>query len=97
MHSLDENLQYTTDHDEIRRWVEERRGNPAFAMVKGNRIPIINFASGLPFVANVTWEEWLRVFEEDHYAFVCKDSRIDGRPSQFCQLVPRSEDPARNG
>jgi hypothetical protein len=79
----------TIDHDEIRRWVESRRGTPAFALIKNTRVPMIDFASGLSFIMNVSWEEWFQVFDQERHAFVCKETCDDGLQSRFYQLIPR--------
>jgi hypothetical protein len=90
-------LHWTIDHDEIRKWIEGRGGVPALSVIKETKIPIINFAHGLPHATEVTWEEWFRIFDEDHYAFVCKETRFDGMQSQFCQLIPRDSDAPLTG
>src|SRR3954471_24896075 len=85
-------LHWTIDHGEIRNWIESRGGIPAISVIKDIKIPIINFAGVSPLATDVTWEEWFRIFDEDHYAFVCKGTRVDGMPSRFCQLIPRDSD-----
>ena len=89
MHRIVNGLSCTIDHAEIRRWVDERGGLPAVAIVKNYDVPFIDFGLDVPLTRRVQWDEWLRLFEEQRYAFVCKETRVDGRASQYCQLMPR--------
>lgn len=85
----------TTDHDEIREWVEERGGHPA--RVKGTergdspgllRIDYPGF-SGEQRLEEITWEEFFEAFEENNLAFLYQDKTKDGKESRFSKLVDR--------
>ena len=86
----------TTNHDEIRRWVEERGGHPA--RVKGTekgksagllRIDYPGF-SGDDRLEEISWEEFFDGFEENELAFIYQDKTSDGEISRFSKLVDRN-------
>jgi hypothetical protein len=86
----------TTNHNEIRRWVEERGGHPA--RVKGTekgktagvlRIDYPGF-SGEDRLEEITWEEFFNGFEENELAFIYQDKTSDGEISRFSKLVDRN-------
>src|SRR5215212_1244393 len=83
----------TIDHDEIRRWVEQRGGRPA--CVKGTergescllRIDFPGY-SGEGKLEPIDWDEFFETFDENNLAFVYQESK-SGRPSRFSKLVDR--------
>lgn len=86
----------TTDHDEIRHWVEERGGCPA--TVKGTErggeeagILRINFpgSEADDALENVDWDTFFDKFEESKLAFVYQEETADGDQSRFAKLVRR--------
>lgn len=85
----------TTNHDEIRSWVEERGGNPA--RVKGTdkgksagllRIDYPGF-SGEDTLEQITWEEFFEAFDDNKLAFLYQDETKDGKQSRFSKLIER--------
>lgn len=85
----------TTDHEEIRKWVEERDGNPARvkASSKGGgggllRIDYPGF-SGEDTLEEITWDEFFEAFEENSLAFLYQDETKDGKESRFSKLIDR--------
>lgn len=85
----------TTDHDEIRDWVEERGGKPA--RVKNTdegdgggllRIDYPGF-SGEDSLEEITWAEFFETFEENNLAFLYQDETKDGKESRFSKLIER--------
>jgi len=79
----------TTDHDEIRRWVEERGGHPA--EVKGTELLRIDYPgfSGEDRLEEISWEEFFDAFEENNLAFLYQEKTKDGGKSRFSKLVNR--------
>jgi hypothetical protein len=89
------NSKVTTDHDEIRRWVEERGGRPAHVKETG--------ADGDPGVLRIDypgvgddealeelpWDEWFAAFEENKLALVYQEETKDGSESRFSKLIAR--------
>ncbi|HYW11308.1 MAG TPA: hypothetical protein VE871_05105 [Longimicrobium sp.] len=86
----------TTDHDFIRRWVEERGGKPARVKRTGKgedpgilRIDFPGF-SGEGTLEEIEWEEWLEKFDENELAFLHRDIKgDDGELDRFNKLVSR--------
>jgi hypothetical protein len=92
----------TTDHEEIRNWVEERGGKPS--RVKGSaksgkggllRIDYPGF-TGEDTLENISWEEFFATFDESNLAFLYQDQTKDGKESRFSKLIDRdSSDKAK--
>ena len=86
----------TTDHDQIRKWVEERGGHPA--KVKGTekgkssgllRIDYPGY-SGENRLEEISWEEFFEGFEENELAFLYQEKTSDGELSRFSKLIDRN-------
>ena len=80
----------TTDHDEIRAWVEERGGKPA--MVKGTSkkksdagILRIDFPgyTGEGTLEEIGWDEFFQKFDEGNLQFLYQTETADGKESRF--------------
>jgi hypothetical protein len=85
----------TTDHDEIRQWVEERGGRPARVAGTGGgedpgllRIDYPGF-SGEGTLEPISWDEFFDAFEDNQLAFVYQEQKKTGEPSTFSKLVRR--------
>ena len=87
--------QTTTDHETIRRWVEERGGKPARVRGTGNGddpgILRIDFPGGTgeDQLEHISWDEWFQKFEEQNLAFLYQDEKASGEGSTFFKLVKR--------
>jgi hypothetical protein len=85
----------TTDHDEIRRWVEEHDGKPAAVRGTGSNgdpgILRIDFpgGSGSESLEVMDWNEWFQKFDENNLAFLYQEQKADGSDSTFFKLVER--------
>ena len=86
----------TTDHDEIRRWVEENGGTPA--SVRGTEgesgeagVLRIDFPGGAgeDDLEHVSWETWFEKFDDEGLAFLYQAQRSGGGGSTFVKLVRR--------
>ena len=85
----------TTDHDEIRRWVEEHDGRPA--SVKGTEggdeagVLRIDFPGGAgpDELEHISWEQWFEKFEAENLAFLYQERKASGEDSTFFKLVDR--------
>ncbi len=82
----------TTDHEEIRRWVESRGGKPAaVASTRKDRrrgaLLRIDFPgfSGEGSLEEIDWEEFFQIFEENGLEFLFQD---EGE-SRFNKFVSR--------
>jgi hypothetical protein len=86
-----------TDHDEIRKWDEERGGTPARVQGTGGGDDVgmirIDFPgySGEQSLEPISWEEWFDKFEERNLALVVENQSPEGDKSRFNKLVSRSK------
>jgi hypothetical protein len=85
----------TTDHEEIRRWVEEHGGKPARVRGTGNGegagVLRIDFpgGSGEESLEHISWDDWFRTFDENRLAFLYQEEKASGEDSTFSKLVSR--------
>jgi hypothetical protein len=85
----------TTDHDEIRHWVEEHDGSPA--TVRGTQsggeagVLRIDFPGGAgeDRLEHISWDEWFDKFEDSKLAFLYQQQKASGEDSTFFKLVNR--------
>ncbi|HEV2768505.1 MAG TPA: hypothetical protein VGV63_12460 [Acidimicrobiales bacterium] len=85
----------TTDHDEIRRWVEEHGGTPA--SVKGTEsadeagVLRIDFPGGAgeDQLEHISWDDWFAKFDDSGVAFLYQESKASGEDSTFFKLIRR--------
>ena len=79
----------TTDHDEIRRWIEERGGRPAKVDTGGEGgILRVDFGDKDEKLGEIDWEEFFEIFEDNDLAFLHQDEK-DGNQSRFNKFVAR--------
>ncbi len=85
----------TTDHEVIRKWVEERGGNPARVKVTGSaddpgllRIDFPGY-SRKESLEPISWNDFFAKFEERQLAFLYQDELRSGKPSRFFKLISR--------
>ena len=89
------NTKLTTDHDEIRRWVEEHGGRPAAVRRTGGDddpgVLRIDFPGGADEdeLEPISWEEWFEKFDENGLAFLFQERKSDGEDSTLFKLVSR--------
>src|SRR5918997_5433251 len=87
----------TTDHDAIRRWAEERDGQPARVKGTGDDndpgILRIDFPGGEgdDSLEHIEWDEWFEKFDENKLAAIVQERKSDGEPSTFIKLVSRED------
>ncbi len=85
----------TTDHDEIRRWVEEHDGTPAAVKGTGSNddpgVLRIDFPGGTgeDQLEHISWDEWFEKFEDSKLAFLYQEEKASGEDSTFFKLVER--------
>src|SRR5690242_18926507 len=84
-----------TDHDEIKRWAEQRGAKPSAVRRTGGGedIGMIWLAypgySGADSLAEVSWDDWFDKFDESNLALVAQEKRARGQSSNFNKLVSR--------
>ena len=91
----------TTDHDEIRRWAEDRGAHPACVTGTGRgetcllRLDFPGY-SGKESLEEISWDEWFDVFDQKRLALLHQERTARGQRSNFNKLVSR-ETAARTG
>ena len=85
----------TTDHEQIRRWAEERGGRPAVAIAAARdteagsiRIDFPGYG-GEGALQEISWAEWFDTFDRNNLAFLHEHTGADGQPSNVNKLVSR--------
>ena len=81
----------TTDHDAIRRWIEERQGMPS-RVRNGSVGGILRVDFGEPdeSLDAIEWDVFFEIFEKSDLAFLHQDKTEDGKLSRFSKFVSRS-------
>jgi hypothetical protein len=86
----------TTDHEEIRRWVEQRGGHPATVRRtegKGHEPGILRIDypgySGRESLQEISWDGFFDKFEKEKLAFLYQDETARGDCSRFSKLIAR--------
>ncbi len=84
----------TTDHDVIRKWVEERDGKPAHIKSTGQKddagLLRIDFPGGAEEeLETISWDEFFDQFEKNNLAFLYQEERKGGEISRFNKFVDR--------
>lgn len=85
----------TVDHEEIRKWVEERGGHPATVKrtMKGHEPGLLRIDfpgySGEGTLEKISWEDFFEKFEKEHLAFLYQEETKEGKESRFCKLIER--------
>ena len=82
----------TTDHDKIRKWVEERNGRPSIVRAtegKGGGLLRIEFRDKDDALEDIDWDEFFQIFDDTKLAFLYQDKTKDGKVSPFNKFVER--------
>jgi hypothetical protein len=85
----------TTDHEEIRKWAEERGGKPTHVKGTGGAndpgILRIDFPgyTGDGKLEPISWDEFFKKFDEQELALTYQDKTADGQKSNFNKLISR--------
>lgn len=88
--------QTTTDHTQIRGWIEERGGVPATVedtRVDGDvgvlRVDFPDPSGDDAGLTTISWEQFFEKFEDQGLAFLHQDETSDGSTSRFHKFVNR--------
>lgn len=91
----------TTDHEEIRRWAEERGGAPAAVKRTSSdgepgilRIDFPGY-TGEGTLEHIEWDEWFRKFDENGLALLYQEETSGGQRSNFNKIIARETAKAR--
>lgn len=91
------NSKVTVDHEEIRRWVEERQGRPATVKSTGSPkepgLLRIDFPGGAgeDRLEPISWEDFFEKFDKKKLAFLYQDELASGEESRFFKFISRGE------
>ena len=85
----------TTNHDELRRWVEARGGHPA--RVKDTELLRIDYPgfSGEDSLEKISWEEFFDAFDKNKLAFLYQEKLESGETSRFSKFIDRESEQAK--
>lgn len=85
----------TTNHDEIRRWAEQRGGRPARVRDSGGKggpgILRLDFGEPDDSLEEISWDDFFQAFEDNELALLHQDKTSDGKQSRFNKLVHRND------
>ncbi len=85
-----------TDHNEIRRWAEERDAKPSAVRSTESQDDVgiirLDFPgySGADSLEEISWDDWFDKFEENELALVVQTETANGEKSNFNKLVSRT-------
>lgn len=83
-----------TNHEDIRRWAEERHATPSCVKGTGDgRSAMIRLDfpgySGEDSLQEISWDQWFQKFDENGLALLVQDRTSGGARSNFNKLVKR--------
>lgn len=86
--------QKTTDHEAIRKWIEDRGGRPSRVRgteedEEGGGILRVDFGEPEENLEEISWDEFFEVFEDRELAFLHQDATEGGKTSRFFKFVRR--------
>ena len=83
----------TTDHKEIQKWIETRKGRPTVVQgtqgKDGEGILRVDFQEPDDKLEQIPWDEFFKTFEDRKLAFLHQDKTADGKESRFFKFVHR--------
>jgi ferritin-like metal-binding protein YciE len=84
-----------TDHEEIRRWAEDRNAKPACVRGTGGggdtgmiRLDFPGY-SGRESLEEISWDDWFEKFDANNLALVVQETTTRGQKSNFNKIVSR--------
>jgi hypothetical protein len=87
--------QVTTDHEQIRKWAEERGGQPSCVRGTGGggdagllRIDFPGYGGGKS-LQKISWDEFFEKFDEQGLALLYQENTARGQKSNFNKIIAR--------
>jgi hypothetical protein len=82
----------TTDHQEIKQWVEKVGGKPTIVKSSGKNnsgILRIDFPgyTGEDTLEEISWYEFFKEFDKKNLQFLYQEETADGRESRFNKFI----------
>jgi hypothetical protein len=87
----------TTDHNEIRSWVERHDGKPATVKdtKSGSTAGVLRIdfpgGTGEDKLEHIDWDGWFDKFDKSKLAFLYQEHKASGEDSTFFKLVRRDK------
>lgn len=80
----------TIDHEEIKKWVEERDGRPSKVKTStSGGILRIDFAEPDDKLEQIEWDEFFKIFDENKLAFLYQEETSGNKTSRFSKFIAR--------
>lgn len=87
----------TTDHDEIRSWVQTHGGQPTALRTKDGDLAIVRFdyltspvqSPATAQLQPISWDEFFQQFEKHKLAFIYQENVESGQENKLSKLVGR--------
>lgn len=81
----------TTDHEEIRRWIEARGGIPVHVKGtgQGDDPGVLRVEFPDEDLETISWEDFFQKFDQSNLAFLYQNELEDGRQSRFHKFINR--------
>ncbi len=98
---MSDNAKITTNHDEIKKWIEERNGKPSVVSATkgdGGGILRIDFPgySGEDSLEEIDWNRFFEIFDDKNLAFLYQENLKSGEESRFVKFIDRNSEQAKN-
>lgn len=87
----------TRNHDEIKKWAEERGGHPATVKstkgAKGAGVLRIDFPNyeGDETLERISWDMFFDKFDSEDVDFLYQENTADGSTSRFCKFIRKDK------
>lgn len=79
----------TTNHREIRQYVEARGGTPSFITATGTLQIAYPGSASAGGAETVTWDQFFKAFEDNNLAMMYQEETAEGKPSNILKFVQR--------
>jgi hypothetical protein len=77
----------TIEHTQFIEWAQTRGGRPVVKRPSAEAaLPQICFSQE---EGEVSWDEWMSVFDHGEWAFIYQDRTYEGELSRTCRIIPR--------
>ena len=85
----------TTDHDVIRKSIEDRGGRPSVVKAtegsgKDGGLLRVDFRDKDDALDEIDWDEFFKIFDDNELAFLYQDKTKEGEVSRFSKFVERN-------
>jgi len=82
----------TTDHNVVRKWIEDRGGKPAQVKSAANEesaLLRIDFGEPEESLEQIDWDRFFEIFEREHLVLLYQEKTADGKISRFHKFIRR--------